>query len=325
MNKASLTYTFDESDTGYAIYDGKVIASHSDIDELERLASAELAELERKPKKRSSSRVVVNPSGLKGTVLGKPEPGLWGEEVSVRFENGEIRRIAAVFVEHDDSPVEKTASTEPSFVEELNTRLASTYTESPEALVERQSELDNIKREATTLLSGKPSFEEERELHSIVVAADHEQQEIREVLAHYESEQNNEFKPPQPFRLAAVEQGGKADAPSWLDYTVQSMIDEGKATDYEKLMSEGPALFASDLPTGTLADARATQSAAQGFIQSKTAMIQSEVAQEYQKTFLARVEEARRVEYKERTDNLKKEAASKKRDLDNVPDDGLFL
>lgn len=323
--KGSVTYTFDENEVGYAIHNGKVIASHTDIDELEKLADIEVSQSAQKPKK-ASGRVIVNPSGLKGTVLGKTQ-GLFDEEVSVRFENGEIRRISAVFVEPDNSPVEKTAGTETSFIDGLNTRLASTYATSQSGLQERYQELTQLKREATTLLSGKPSFEEERELHSIVVAADNELDEIDQALDHYATEEANEFKAPAPFRLEAVEQAGVGtqDKSTWLDHAVQGMIDETKSEDYEKLLSEGPSLFVAEQPTGTLASVQSTQIVASSFIRSKIAMIQPEVADEYERVFLARAEEARKEEYKERTASIKKEAADKQRNLDSVPDDGLFL
>lgn len=326
MNKASLTYSFDENEIGYAILEGKVIASHHDLDELEKLAAIEVAELAHKPKKaKKTKRVIVNPSGLQGEILGAPRPGLFGEEVSVRFANGQIRHIEACFIEPDTSPVEKVAGTEESFISKLNSRIASSVVETAEGLTARLDELDKIKIEASTLLSAKPSFEEEQELNSIVVAAEHEAAEIKEAIDHIVDDRDNKFKAPQPYGYNVVEQESLGKEHSWLDHTVQDMIDESKGTDYEKMLSEGPALLTSDLDTGVLADTVATQAVASNYIRSKTAMIQDEAIEDYRKTFIARVEDARKTEYKERLAGLHKEATTKQRDLSGVPDAGLFM
>src|SRR4051812_8778361 len=78
---------------------------------------------------------ITTPSGLRGTVLGKVK-GLWGDQVTVRLENGRI----AKFDVSDDDELTKWADTVPeeeSRYSQLESRLAASYDHTKKSLTTR--------------------------------------------------------------------------------------------------------------------------------------------------------------------------------------------
>lgn len=262
-------------------------------------------------------QVVTTPNGVKGTVLGKVA-GMWGDEVTVRFENGVIKRLP-VSDSLKFAAAEKQA--EPTTFE---SRLAASVDGDRDSLVARLTTLAAIKRDATNEM-GTAGFERDQQLHSFIVQAKSEEQEIKAVLAHLDA--SEKFEAPAAFefgkQVVATESLGGKDA-SWLDHTVEDMIRQAEATDYEKLMDEGPESFVAGLDDGAVANQGVTASMASTFIRSKTAGADEELRTKYEQVWLQRVEQVRRSELANRKQATHKEAAAQEQDFSNLPDDVLF-
>jgi uncharacterized OB-fold protein len=198
---------------------------------------------------------VVTPNGLKGQVLGKVA-SMWGDEVTVRLENGRIVRLPVTPALRTEASVKPVAENK---VAALDARLASSdVTGTRASLVARLKELRTIQREAKALVSVS-SHIEAQELDRIVVQAEYELGEVQEAIAHLAD--TEAFEPPAPFRMEAVEQaamGGHSDS-TWLDHTMNEMIAEAEATDYERLMDEGPEAFVAGLDDAPIAHAATTR------------------------------------------------------------------
>lgn len=265
---------------------------------------------------------VVTPNGLKGQVLGKVA-GMWGDEVTVRFENGRVVRLPVT--DNLKFASVQPAKDEASPVDRLARRLAVTVDGTRGSLEARAKALQGIKHEAAVLIQKGASHEDEQRLDSFRVQADYELGEVSAALEHLASEELESYAPPAPFRMQAVEQEsmGRGDG-NWLDHTVNEMIAEAESTDYEKLMDEGPEAFVAELEDAPLADAGVVRQMASRFIQSHTAGANPEVRDLYEKTWLARVEEVRRAEFGNRKQAMKREAAAQETDYSNLPDDMLF-
>lgn len=263
-------------------------------------------------------QTVETPNGLKGRVLARV-PDIWGEQVTVRFENGVIKQIpvdksltfAAADVPAEDAP--KYAS--------LEERLAASYTTDRASLLERGQELDKIRTEARAAVAAA-SDEEAATLHKIYVQAAHEQYEIKEALEHIEA--STAYDPPAPITsLPAVEQahtgGSSAD---WLDGVLNDMRVEANSVDYEKLMDEGPEAFVAGLTAAQMASSGTTRVMAQREIRSHTAGADERTQDAYERVWLARVEAQRKEQLKGFKDEVRKEASA---DEPNHPDESLFL
>lgn len=264
---------------------------------------------------------VTTPNGLSGKVLGRVS-GMWGDEVTVRFDNG---RIVSVPVNQNLTfhAAEKVVEENPT--KALEARLAQSIDGSKESLENRVSELKSIRLEAAALIQKGAAYETEQELDRLRVEADYELGEVHAALEHLNDAETESFTAPAPFRMQAVEQEsvGSSDS-TWLDSTVNDMISEAEATDFGKLMDEGPEAFTAGLDAPALAEAGITRSIASRFINSKTAAANPELRQKYEQVWLARVEECRKAELLNRKETTKKEAASQEEDQSNLPDDVLF-
>src|SRR5689334_8796561 len=95
MSELAPTYAF-EGDEVYAVLDGEVIASGNDISTVEAdaapkvAAARELKETQKREKAKKTATHITTPNGVKGQILGRVAT-TWGEEITVRFENGEIQ------------------------------------------------------------------------------------------------------------------------------------------------------------------------------------------------------------------------------------------
>lgn len=331
---ATPTFVFDDDGKAYAYVAGKIVASADDADELERKLAEfpfnkdeekdDDEEKEEKDEKKESSYAtathVQTPNGLKGTILGK-QKGLWGDQVTIRLENGRIARFDVT----PDAKFEwineqKTAS---SPLGSLQERLDAPIEDKSRAgLVARIKELKAIKHEAAQVLR-TASYVDEQTVGNIMVFADHELREVTDALAALEDAEP--YAPPAPFSTNVVEQESMGGSDStWLDNVVQEMTDESEAQDFDKIMEEGPDLLVADLETPALEDALGVEEAANNFVSSRTAGLDPQAVAEFRKEFVDRVAQARKTELAERgreSERMAREAATE----ETYPDEGLFL
>jgi hypothetical protein len=264
---------------------------------------------------------VTTPNGLKGTVLGKVA-GLWGDEVTVRLENG---RIVKLPVGTQLTTQRTAAATGVTPIQRLEQRLAAAPDGTRESLVARSQELSRVHSAAGDLIREGVSYADSIRLDQIVVTAEVENREVLDAVEHLADVES--YSPPSYSIGVAHEAAGvsREDA-SWLDLAVDEMIKEAEATDFTKLMDEGPEAFAAELPVVALADTGVTRQMASHFIGAKTAGIAREIAEPYMTTFLVRVEACRRAELatRKQAQTTHKEAATEDQFKD-LPDDALFL
>src|SRR5271166_507506 len=317
-----------------AFYEGNLIASGTNFAKVEQTAVDYLDNLtakkhmQKEEARKQAATHIETPSGMKGEILGRHD-GTWGEKlVTVRWENGRISRYQA-HGGNDDKITYKTAEqAEPeSALEYLQGTLDETPEGTRESLASRIASLDDLVVRATAF-QRTASYEEQRSASEIVIAAEHEKREVREALAHLELADAEAFAPPAPFRTGAVEQasiGGGSG--SWLDATVDDMIAEASAQDFDKILAEEPGQFVAGLETAVIADTGATREAAEDLISAKLAGTQPESQESFRQAFLAKVEQARRDELKDRTKQAKKLAktAAKEASADDTPDEALFF
>jgi hypothetical protein len=310
------TFIFDD-DKAYVMEEGKVVASSNDVGELE-----DLSDFKEHEEKKKAATHIVTPNGLKGQILGRT-PDLWGEEVTIRLENG---RVAHLHVSDDIQFVTEEEAELVNPIVTLEKRLDEDYSSDRESLEDRQEVLDGIKQEARSLINKGASLADSSRLDDLVVTADAELQEIGDVVRQLDNEEVEAFAPPAPFDPQVVEQEslGGSDRGEWLDDTLNDMIQEAEGTDYERLMAEGPEVFVSELENPALADASAVREIASGYIRSKTAAADEAIREKYEKVWLARIEECRREELNQRKETYKKEAAQAKDEHESLPDDMLF-
>lgn len=267
------------------------------------------------------AKTVTTPNGLRGRVLARV-PGIWGDEVTVRFENGVIRRIpvdkrltfASEEVKASDSPVKS-----------LEERLASSTQTDRDSLSARASELEDIKIAAGKLVASS-SDGEAATLNCISVEADFELREVKAALEHYADLEGKGFEPPAPIEnVPTVEQTSMngTDA-NWLDATLGEMTTEAAGRDYTKLMDEGPEEFIAGLDDAQLADAGTTRAMASYEIRSHTAGADEKVRVNYERVWLARVELQRRERLASRKEEVRKEASSPAEEV-APPDESLFM
>lgn len=313
--EAKPTFVF-ENDRVYAIVESKVIASGIDIESVE----AALANPEDSMK---SATHIVTPNGLKGQILGRHED-VWGDTVTVRFENGRIASFHTAAV--DMEWVKETAAndTRISHLEELLDAEITNFTHS--SLRGRLAELDTIEREARGMLLNGAEYGEQIQLDTLIQASIKQSEEINEALADLADVQASEVEE-SPFSMTPVEQasmGGHNS--SWLDHTVAGMIAEAEAQDWNRLMDEGPELLVADMDDAAVADASGVRQAASAFVRTKTAGIERDSVERFEAAFLARAEEVRRTELATRKEAAKttiKEASAGMDD--DGPADALFM
>lgn len=266
---------------------------------------------------------IVTPNGLKGQILGRHKD-LWGEEVTVRFENGRIASFHVAENDENEYTTEEDEEKKKNPIENLKKKVEKETSHDRASIQERLAELASVKKEASHLFQTGVSYDDEIALDEIRLQADYETGELAAALEQIDSEQAEAYRPPAPYGYNAVEQEtvGGGDG-TWLDNTLGEMIDEAEGQDFDQMMQEGPELFVADLEDAPLADAGVVHQMASSFIRSKTAGINPEAVKEYEKTFLARVEAARREALKNRKEEMKKEAASEPVDNDG-PAEELF-
>lgn len=328
MNDYSPTFTF-EGDQVFAIYGGKVIASGTDMDSVESSAVEYLESLKdthentAKENAKKAATHIITPNGVKGEILGRT-PDLWGEQLTIRLANGSITRYTVHGETEVDWVTEKKASAaNPATA--LKDRLATDFEHDVDSLSARYKELGDISIEAHRLASAGAPYSVQVELDQIRIAAEAEGRQIKEAIDHLDSADAESFIPDAPFAPSAVEQVDLGHNDSWLDVVANDMIEESEAVDTDKLLSEGPALFVTDLDNGALADTGVTRDMALAHVTARTAGFIGEEVDEFRQTFIARVEVARRHELASRKEVTKKTAAVEEQAQADTPDDALFL
>lgn len=311
-----------EDDNVYAIHEGRVIASGKadKMDEVESDATNYLKGLkaEKDEKKRKSATHVTTPGGLKGQVLQRTA-SIWGDEVTVRFENGQVSTFAAHGVK--DWMTEKTAAASNP-VEGLEQRLGSTYEHDRDSLVRRHHELVDLWKEARALITSGVSYADQQKLDTIIVTAEAEGTQIQQSIEHIDAGQVEAYEPPAPQVIEQADVGGRSD--NWLDAVLQDMHAEFEDVDYEQILNDDPTLLAAGLDDGIVADQGASRELALSHIKSKTAGFVGDDVEEYVTQFLARFEAARRHEASTRTTDTRKEAAVATSRVEDAPDESLF-
>lgn len=309
-----------EGDTVYAIHEGRVIASGKTdkMDEVESDATNYLKglKIEKDEKRKKSATHVVTPSGLKGQVLQR-FAGQWDDQVTVRFENGQVSTFSAHGVK--DWMMEKTASGNP--VEGLNTRLGSVYNHDRASLVRRHGDLVEIWKEARSLINSGVSYADQRVLDTIIVTAEHEGEAIMQSIDHIDAGDVEAYRPPVN---QVVEQADMGRSDNWLDAVLEDMHNEYKDVDYEQILQDDPTLLAAGLDDGIVADQGVSRELALSHVRSKTAGFVGDDVERYVDQFLARFEAARRKELTIRTASTRKEAAVATSRVEDAPDEALF-
>lgn len=269
---------------------------------------------------------VTTPNGLEGKVMNKVA-GLWGDEVTVRFDNGRIKKMP-VTPDMKFSKVEEEIAESP--VDGLRTKMAASVEGDLPSLKTRKEELKSIQVAASNLIREVKTHEERKELDQIALEASFEEKEIDAAIEHYIAAKDKSFIPTAPFTTSAVEQAnlGGGDG-GWLAEVVGSMNEEARSTDYAKLMNEGPISFIVEADDTTVANAGATRVAATRYVRQFTSAASSSTTEaqrsQYEKHFLNRVEEARKKELRSRKAATRKEASKAVEAATDAPDDALFF
>lgn len=316
------TYVF-EGEEVYAMENGKIVAASKDVGELEDQTDEDSEEeSSEESDSQKEATHIVTPGGLKGKIISRTA-GLWSDEIAVRLENG---NIAHYHVLADTEFVTEEEPEEANPIVALKARLHANYDETKPSLIRRRQDLDGINREARDLIQKGASASDIETLDKIALQTEDERAHIDDRLEQIELDEGEAFAPPAPFETQVVEQGavGRGDG-GWLDTTLNDMIEEAQDFDYESFMNEGPEALVAEIDDVPLADQGAVQSIAASVVREKTAAADPEVREQYEKKFLARVEEVRRAELSTRKETAKKEASVQKDSDDNAPDESLFL
>lgn len=314
-----------------ALFEGHVIARG---DEFAKVASSaeeyldglsEKRKLDEREAARKTATHITTPNGAKGQLLSRVA-SIWGDEITVRFENGQIRRYATAAGDDALKYSVEDPEAPKNMREALQRQLDEDYSHSPAELAERSARLSDIRQTAARYAAAETDPVEQQELHKLVLAADAEGHEIKEAIDHLAAVDEEAFVHA-PLAYSAVEQAdlGRGAKDSWLDVTAHEMIAESENQDFDKLLAEGPTVLAGELEDGALADAGVTSEIALSHIISKTAGFQGEKIEAYREAFVAATEQARRQEQRYRQDTIRKEASVKEETESSLPDDSLFL
>jgi hypothetical protein len=303
------------------------IASGSDFVKVAETAEQYFTALrgEKANKLRETATHIVTPNGMKGKVLNRVA-ALWGDEITVRMENNEIRTFATAPGDGLTYTHEKTASTATGYLEYFKGRLDELPDHDIRGLTARLNVLDEVKTGVRSVI-GSVSHGDQQALDQIVLTADAEAREIKDTLEYLATADAESYRPPAPYELHAVEQADMAHGASdnWLDVTARQMIAESEAQDFDKLLDEGPTSLVSRLETSALSDSGIIAEIARNEITSKTAGFQGEAVEDYRDHFIAATELARRQELTYRNDTVREAATKHEASVAQIPDAGLFL
>jgi hypothetical protein len=269
--------------------------------------------------KKTSATHIITPNGLKGKIMSRT-PGMWGEQVTVKFENGHIAHLDTASIGEFIS--EKTSAIE-SVEGELRQALAASVDGTELGLKTREADLKDIKDKIEALARSGKTDDELVELDTLRAQASYELSEVREAIDHLAA--SEPYEPFAPYAIHVVEQetmGGHQS--SWLSRVAQDMVDEANATDFDKLLNEGPEVFIASLETAPLADQSVTRTLAANYIRTKTAAARPEIREKYEELWLERIEACRKEESSARKQSMAKAASVKEAEIANLPDEALF-
>lgn len=317
------TYDLQKDGTVTASVGGKVIASGPDLATVE----GEVKEALDAPKKVAADQAthITTPNGLTGQILSRVAT-TWGDAYSVRFENGEIQSLYVTAESEftQQQPKKVASGTTPI------QRLASVAEEhvGPDrvSLKARLAELTNLRVEAKTLIQSGVSLEDMHALDGIIVQAEHEQIQIKQALDHLDATEGEGFTPYKPdMQVIPGANVGHQNDGTWLDAVIEDDRKAAASVDFNSLLDDGPTLLVASQEDATLADAGDMRDRALSFVQSKTSGFAGDKVDEFERLFLDRTEQARRVELAARKQIVKKEAAQKKSNVDDAPVESLFM
>lgn len=268
---------------------------------------------------------IITPNGLKGQILGKTK-GLWSDQVTIRLENGRIAKFDVVA----DSDIEyvaeaKVASNPYARMESV---LSADIDPTRQGLKRRIAELKVVKQEAQASFR-TASYVDETTLHNFIVEADAQINEAMDAIEHMDNA--TPYAPPEPQVFEQESLGGNDS--TWLDDTLNQMIEEAESTDFDQVMEEQPEVMVAELDTPALEHAEGVQEYALSYVRSKTAGLDPKAVSEFTAAFLARVENCRLAELENREedtddeeedDEKKKFNFDKNASVDDGPDEGLF-
>lgn len=258
---------------------------------------------------------VETPNGLKGQILGTVK-GLWGDQVTIRLENGRIAKFdVSDGLKYSSESSQRSAS---SPIVALQARLDELPDGTRHSLLARVEELKAIKREAGGLVRAGSASASSAD--TIILYADQELHEVHDALEALDAAEP--YAPPE-HQIFEQESVGGNDS-SWLDDTLGEMITEAENTDFDQLMEEGPGQLAAEVETPALQDAEGVQMVAAARLASVTTGLDREAVADFKKEFLSRVEEARKAELETREETQVQQRQASVEEYDG-PDEGLFL
>jgi hypothetical protein len=308
-----------------AVFEGRVIVKAADFDTAVDGATEYLDSLQTKrdadakAEKERKATHIVTPNGLKGQIISRVD-GMWGNEITVRFENNEIRRFETTAglnfsTEEPQAPA--------NYTEALSSVLDRAVTPTRQGLTARVKELEAVQCEAHGHF-GSAHAAQQRELNRISMTASAELGEVKEALAHLEAVDAENASPASPV-YAAVEQASMGRNDDWLQVTAEKMIEESEAEDMDELLSEGPTKLVSSLDDSAIHHQGTVAEIAANHVMGRTAGFQGPEVEAFREAFVAATEQARRRELTYRKDNAAQVAQQKEASLADVPDEALFV
>lgn len=265
------------------------------------------------------AQTVTTPNGMKGRVLARV-PSLWGEEVTVRFENGNIVKVPVdqrlTFTTAEETSVADTAA------QSLEERLAAHFEADRMGLVERGRELQKIINDASQHVA-IASDQEAGKLGSIVSQAKFELAEVTAALDAINQGDTEAYTAPTSILPRVTQASMNGNDASWLEGVHSEMVREASERDYRDLMDTGPEAFVASLNSAQIADAGTTRIMATREIEAKTAGATPEQQDAYRRMWLARVEQQRQAQLSSHKEAVRKEASSDT--PTSTPDESLFL
>lgn len=323
MSDHAATYDFKDGQVTASV-DGKVIASGATLDEVEAQVGEILdAPAQVNPKEATH---IVNPNGLKGRILSRVA-STWGDVYTVRFENNEIQ---SMYVNNDTQfsveAEQRTASAGETPVTRLRATIEARAIPSKSGLKARQNDLINVRTAAAKLISSGVSIQDLHELDQIVLQAENEQREIKEALDHIDATEGEGIEPFKPdMQIIPGENIGHQNDGTWLDAMLQDEQAAAESVDFDKLLDDGPTALVAEQEDATLADAGDVRELALSHVQARTAGLAGDKVEQYEGLFVARAEQARRIELARRKQDTRKEAAQKQSRADDAPVESLFM
>lgn len=318
------TYEF-QGDQIVAKDNDTVIASGNEFAKVAHSAQAyfEAIEKEKENKVRKVATHVITPNGLKAEILGRTS-SVWDEEVTVRFENGQIRHLA---VSHGDGANLKYIREEKepdNSVMALHSQLDETFIPSQEGILARLNDLEKLVHTAKNKIVASKSQEEQKDLDQIILHASHEKAELGEALEHLAHSNAEAYTFPKRA-YEAVEQASMGRDDSWLEVVASEMIAESESHDYDKLLQEGPVRLMASLDDGSIHDAAIVREIAFNDVMGKTAGFAGEEVDNYRMQYVAATEVLRQQEVRTRTRAMSREASVREAAVEGATDESLFL